>query len=173
MEGFLGILKIRIKKGIDLAIRDTCHTSDPYVVLRMYEQKLRTKVVKDDCNPEWNEELTLYLKRIDSPIELNVFDKDTYTEDDPMGKAEIDIKPLLECAKMNEEELNDVPNGCVVKRVQPSRNNYLSDESCITWIDGKLVQEMFIRLKNVERGEILLEIEWNDENCIGLSGVEL
>lgn len=39
MEGFLGILKLRIKRGINLAVRDAgARTSDPYVVITMCEQ---------------------------------------------------------------------------------------------------------------------------------------
>ena len=33
-------------------------------------QKLKTRVVKDNCNPEWNEELTLSIADTDVPINL-------------------------------------------------------------------------------------------------------
>jgi len=33
-------------------------------------QQLKTGVVKDTCNPEWNEELTLYVKDVNTPILL-------------------------------------------------------------------------------------------------------
>lgn len=33
-------------------------------------QKLKTGVFKDDCNPEWNEELTLYIRDVNIPIHL-------------------------------------------------------------------------------------------------------
>ncbi|XP_028770068.1 protein C2-DOMAIN ABA-RELATED 10-like [Neltuma alba] len=171
-QGFLGILKLRIKKGINLAVRDS-RASDPYVVITMHEQKLRTRVVEDDCNPEWNDELTLYVKRIDAPIIITVLDKDTFTEDDPMGEVELDIKPLLESVKMTMNTTEDLEEGCVVKAVQPSRNNCLSEESLCKWIDGRFRQEMFLRLNKVERGELLVEIEWNDQGCLGLSNVDL
>ncbi|KAK4264013.1 hypothetical protein QN277_029355 [Acacia crassicarpa] len=158
-QGFPGILKIRIKKGINLAVRDS-HTSDPYVVITMHEQKLRTKVVEDDCNPEWNDELTLYVKRINDPIILTVFDKDTFTEDDPMGEAELDIKPLLQCAKMNMTMTQNLKEECVVNRVKPSKNNCLSEESLCTWVDGKFRQELLLKLNK------LVEVAWNDEGCL-------
>ncbi|XP_054824882.1 protein C2-DOMAIN ABA-RELATED 7-like [Prosopis cineraria] len=169
--GFLGILKLRVKKGINLAVRDS-RASDPYVVVTMHEQKLRTKVVESECNPEWNDELTLYVKRIDAPIILAVLDKDTFTEDDPMGEAELDIKPLLECVKMNMASTQDLEEGGVLRTVQPSRNNCLSEESLCTWTDGKFRQEMFLRLTKVERGELLVQIEWNDQGCLGLSNLD-
>lgn len=39
MEGLMGLLRIRVKRGINLAIRDV-RTSDPYVIIRMGKQVL-------------------------------------------------------------------------------------------------------------------------------------
>lgn len=33
-------------------------------------KKLKTRVVKNNCNPEWNEELTLSVKDVKTPIHL-------------------------------------------------------------------------------------------------------
>ena len=86
-----------------------------------------------------------------------VFDKDTFTFDDKMGDAEFDIKPFVEAAK-----LQGTPSGTVIKRIKPTRQNCLSEESCIVWANGKLVQKMFLRLRNVECGEIELQLQWID-----------
>ena len=40
MENMMGLLRIRIKRGIDLAIRDV-NSSDPYVVIRLAKQYFR------------------------------------------------------------------------------------------------------------------------------------
>ena len=37
MENLLGLLRVRIKKGINLAVRDV-RSSDPYVVVKMGKQ---------------------------------------------------------------------------------------------------------------------------------------
>lgn len=95
-----------------------------------------------------------------------MYDKDTFTVDDKMGEAEIDIKPYVECLNMG---LKNLPEGCVVKRVQPSKENCLSDESPCVWNNGKLVQDMSLRLKNVECGEVFIQIELiNPPGCKGL-----
>ncbi|KAL5553213.1 hypothetical protein UlMin_040614 [Ulmus minor] len=160
MDRVHGLLRIRVKKGINLAVRDTIsNTSDPYVVINMGNQKLKTKVIKNNCNPEWNDELTLSVSNLQTPITLTVYDKDTLTEDDKMGDAEIDIKPYIECLRMG---LGSLPDGCVVKRVQPDRTNCLSDESSCVWNNGKIVQDMLLRLRNVECGEVLVQVEWID-----------
>ncbi|KAJ1384611.1 C2 domain [Sesbania bispinosa] len=169
MENILGLIRLRIKRGTNLIARDT-RTSDPYVVVTMAEQKLKTGVVKDNCNPEWNEELTLYLGDVNAPIHLTVSDKDTFTVDDKMGEAEIDIKPYLQCVKMG---LNDLPDGHVIKKVEPNRTNCLAEESSCIWRNGKVIQEMNLRLRNVKSGEVTVEIEWIDlPDSKGLSEVD-
>lgn len=88
-----------------------------------------------------------------------------------MGDADIDLKPYVQCFQMRLEKL---PNGCAVKRIQPKRSNCLAEESSCVWQNGNIVQEMILRLRNVERGELVVGIEWVDvPGCKGLSGVEL
>ncbi|KAI8541957.1 hypothetical protein RHMOL_Rhmol08G0101200 [Rhododendron molle] len=160
MEKMLGLLRIRIHRGINLAIRDVhLRSSDPYVVVRMGKQKLKTRVVKKNVNPEWNEDLTLCIVDPNTPIKLTVFDRDTFTFDDKMGDTEFDIKPFIEAVKMR---LEGLPDGTIITRVKPSRQNCLSEESNIIWINGKTVQKMFLRLRNVECGELELQLQWID-----------
>ncbi|GER48780.1 calcium-dependent lipid-binding family protein [Striga asiatica] len=155
---FLGLLRVRVRRGINLAVRDTV-SSDPYCVLTCATQKVKTRVVRGNCNPNWNEELTIYIKDLNVPITLSVYDKDTFTVDDSMGKANIDIKPLIDCLKMG---LQSLPNGTKVDRVQPNRDNCLADESSVVWNNGKMTQDMILRLKDVECGEVDIQIEWID-----------
>ncbi|GAB2267645.1 hypothetical protein Dimus_002627 [Dionaea muscipula] len=153
-----GLLRIRVQKGIDLAIRDIC-SSDPYVVITMGEQqKLKTRVIKRNCNPEWNDELTLSVTNPHLPIKLTVFDRDTFSGDDEMGDADIDIKPYLECLAL---DIKDLPHGTAVRKIQPGVNNCLADESKVVWISkGRMVQDMVLRLRNVEKGLVQIQIEW-------------
>ncbi|XP_057730581.1 protein C2-DOMAIN ABA-RELATED 7-like [Arachis stenosperma] len=166
METILGFIKLRINRGINLAKRDA-YSSDPYVVVKMGEQKLKTAFIRKNINPVWNEELTLYVKDVATPIYLQVFDKDTFTKDDEMGDAVIDLRPYIECHLIGMESM---PDGCVVKRIQPNRTNCLAEESTCFWRNGSIVQRMMLRLKNVECGEIECEIEWRDiPGCNGLA----
>ncbi|VFQ89177.1 unnamed protein product [Cuscuta campestris] len=86
---FLGLLKIHVCRGINLAVRDT-RSSDPYVVITMGNQKVKSPVVKDNCNPVWNVDMTLaIINDPNIPIILTLYDKDTFTVDDKMGDAEL------------------------------------------------------------------------------------
>ncbi|KAK8537025.1 hypothetical protein V6N12_043206 [Hibiscus sabdariffa] len=71
MDDLLGLLRIRVKRGINLAVRDV-RSSDPYVVVKMGKQKLKTRVIKKDVNPEWNEDLTLSVMDPSVPIRMTV-----------------------------------------------------------------------------------------------------
>ncbi|KAL0446763.1 UNVERIFIED_CONTAM: protein C2-DOMAIN ABA-RELATED 7 [Sesamum latifolium] len=154
----LGLLRIRVRRGMNLAVRDT-RSSDPYVVIESGSQRVKTRVVKDNCNPVWDEELTIYVKDLNDPITLSVYDKDTFTGDDSMGNARIDIKAYIECLRMG---LKDLPDGTRIDRVEPSSENCLADESFVVWNKGKMTQEMILRLRNVECGEVVVQIEWLD-----------
>ncbi|XP_035542051.1 protein C2-DOMAIN ABA-RELATED 7-like isoform X2 [Juglans regia] len=159
MENLLGLLRIRVQRGINLAVRDSLSSSDPYVVVTFGEQKLKSRVVDNNLNPEWNDALTLSVKDLDVPITLRVYDKDILTSDDKMGDAEIDIKPYVECVRGG---LENQPNGFEVKKIQPSETNCLAEESICVWEGGKIVQEMRLRLRNVECGEVVIQLEWID-----------
>ncbi|KAK4778851.1 hypothetical protein SAY86_006379 [Trapa natans] len=156
MDSVLGLLRICVKRGVNLAVRDV-RTSDPYVVVKLGNQKLKTRVIKKDVNPEWNDNLTLSIADPILPIKLTVYDHDTFTKDDKMGDAEFDIRPFIGALKM---DLNGLPSSTIISRVLPSRQNCLSEESCITWVDGKVVQDLCLRLRNVECGEVEIQLQW-------------
>lgn len=158
METLLGLLRIRIKRGVNLAVRDV-RSSDPYVVVKMGKQKLKTRVIKKDVNPEWNEDLTLSITDPNVPIMVTVYDHDLFSKDDRMGDAEFDIKTYIEALKMN---LDSLPTGTIISRVMPSRHNCLSEQSCVVWKEGKVVQDLVLRLRNVECGELEIQLQWID-----------
>ncbi|KAL2938128.1 Protein C2-DOMAIN ABA-RELATED 5 [Bienertia sinuspersici] len=82
-----------------------------------------------------------------------------------MGEAPIDIKPYVECMR---KCLGDLSSGTIVDKILPSRENSLADVSKVIWKDGKLVQDMILRLKNAPTGEVEIQIEWVD---VGSSSV--
>ncbi|CAL9089894.1 protein C2-DOMAIN ABA-RELATED 5-like [Musa acuminata AAA Group] len=158
MDHLLGLLRVRVVRGVSLAYRDATG-SDPYVVVRMGGQKLKTSVKKHNVNPVWNEDLTLTVSDPTQPVKIRVYDKDTFSRDDKMGDAEIDIVPFVEAVKMN---LSDIPNDTIIKTMNPNRHNCLAEESAIVWKDGKVVQDIIVRLRNVESGELELQLLWVD-----------
>ncbi|GMI76572.1 homolog of OsGAP1, C2-domain ABA-related, C2 domain, Arabidopsis thaliana C2 domain [Hibiscus trionum] len=158
MDNLMGLLRIHVNRGVNLAVRDA-RSSDPYVVVKMGKQRLKTRMIKRDVNPEWNDELTLSVTDPNIPITLTVYDHDTFTFDDKMGNAEFEVKSYIEALKKY-TNLQEIPNGTVLARLQPTSSNCLAEESLIYLKDGKILQDLVIRLENVECGEVEIQLEW-------------
>eukprot|EP00249_Psilotum_nudum_P007514 c20617_g1_i2 orf=293-1177(-) len=156
MVEFLGLLKIRVIRGRNLAVRDL-RSSDPYVVLMIGQQKTKTHVVKSNLNPIWDEELMLSVPISPAPLKVEVYDKDTFSADDIMGEAEVDLQPLVSSAgihgNINQEAVQ------IGKWLATSDNALIKDS--IIWLkDGQVKQDVSLKLQNVESGELDLELEW-------------
>uniref|UniRef100_G3MPQ9 C2 domain-containing protein n=1 Tax=Amblyomma maculatum TaxID=34609 RepID=G3MPQ9_AMBMU len=156
MDQLLGLLRVRVIRGTNLAFRDT-RGSDPYVVLRMGDQRLKTSAKKNTANPEWNEDLTLSVSEPVLPLKIEIYDKDTFTRDDEMGEAELDIQPFLDAVRL---AWDGIPDGALLKSVEPSMDNCVATESYILYKSRKVVQDVILRLKNAESGEIELQLLW-------------
>ncbi|XP_047939249.1 probable ADP-ribosylation factor GTPase-activating protein AGD11 isoform X2 [Salvia hispanica] len=141
MVEFVGLIKVSILRGTNLVVRDMV-TSDPYVVLSLGNQSMKTRVIKNNINPVWNECLMLSIPSDIPPLKLflcwqDVYDKDTFSTDDFMGDAVIDIEPLLSVARATES----------------------SSTGAVTFQPGRVKQVVCISLQNVERGSIEIELE--------------
>ncbi|XP_047178257.1 ADP-ribosylation factor GTPase-activating protein AGD12-like isoform X2 [Vigna umbellata] len=125
MVEFIGLLKVKVIKGTNLAIRDI-KSSDPYVILSLGQQK--------------------------------VFDHDTFSSDDIMGEADIDLQSLITSAMAFGDAgmFGDMQIGKWLK----SDDNALLEDSTVNITDGKVKQMMSLKLQNVESGELDLELEW-------------
>ncbi|KAL3741365.1 probable ADP-ribosylation factor GTPase-activating protein AGD13 isoform X2 [Eucalyptus grandis] len=157
MVEFIGLVKVKVIKGTNLAIRDML-SSDPYVVLNLGQQTAQTNVVKSNLNPVWNQELMLSVPQDFGPLKLRVFDHDTFSADDIMGEAEVDLQPMITSAMAFGDAgmFGDMQIGKWLK----SHDNALLMDSTVNIVDGKVKQEVLLKLQNVESGEIELELEW-------------
>ncbi|KAI3519299.1 hypothetical protein L1887_08328 [Cichorium endivia] len=124
-----------------------------------FVQKVKTRVVKRNLNPVWDEELTLAIEE-PLPVRLEVYDWDRFSPDDKMGDAEFDLEPFLEAVSMRLDR--HLPYGTIIGSVKPTRTNCLAEKSYITWTGGRVTQNMVLRLRNVERGEIEVKLSWID-----------
>lgn len=74
----VGILTVKVLRATKLTRKDMFGKSDPYVKLKLTEDKLsakKTKVKHSNLNPEWNEEFNLVVKDPESQaLELLVYD---------------------------------------------------------------------------------------------------
>ncbi|KAF6139536.1 hypothetical protein GIB67_015493 [Kingdonia uniflora] len=87
-----------------------------------------------------------------------VFDYDTFSADDIMGEAEVDIQPLITSA-VTFGDAGMFENIQIGKWLK-SHDNALTADSIINIVDGKVKQEVSLKLQKVESGEVELELEW-------------
>lgn len=78
MKRPVGVLTVKVLKAMKLKKKDLLGASDPYVKLKLTEDKLtskKTTVKHKNLNPEWNEEFNMVVKDPKSQaLEVNVFD---------------------------------------------------------------------------------------------------
>ncbi|XP_058195626.1 probable ADP-ribosylation factor GTPase-activating protein AGD11 isoform X1 [Rhododendron vialii] len=156
MIEFVGLIKVNVVRGTNLAVRDIV-TSDPYVILSLGHQSVKTRVIKNNLNPVWNEQLMLSIPQTIPPLKMLVYDKDTFKPDDFMGDAEIDIQPLVSAAKAS--EISSIREPMQLGSWVASKDNTLVRDGIITFVDGKVKQEISLRLQNVEKGTLDIELE--------------
>ncbi|KAI4377873.1 hypothetical protein MLD38_015436 [Melastoma candidum] len=82
-------------KGLDNA--DFLDNVDPFVILTCRSQEQRSSVASGQgAMPEWNETFVFTISGGVTELSLKVMDKDTFSADDNLGEATIDLKPLFE-----------------------------------------------------------------------------
>ncbi|THG15796.1 hypothetical protein TEA_023656 [Camellia sinensis var. sinensis] len=98
MKRPVGILSVKVVRAMKLKKKDLLGASDPYVKLKLTEDKLpskKTTVKQKNLNPEWNEEFNLVVKDPESQaLEINVFDWEQVGKHDKMGLNVVPLKQL-------------------------------------------------------------------------------
>jgi len=82
--------------------------TDPYVQINFAGKSVKTKVIKNNLSPEWNEEF-IFPTREGGVTDLNVnlLDKDHFTKDDKIAEYTILKQELPQ--QMGEERQYDIP----------------------------------------------------------------
>ncbi|KAF8409744.1 hypothetical protein HHK36_005823 [Tetracentron sinense] len=156
----IGIVKVTVVQGKRLVVRDF-RSSDPYVIVKLDNQTAKTKVINSCLNPIWNEELTFYITEPIGVLNLEVFDKDRFKADDKMGHAHLSLQPIVSSARLR--RVLQVSTGeTTIRKVIPDSDNCLVRDSSVSYVNGEVVQDVWLRLCGVESGEIELKIKWVD-----------
>ncbi|KAF5943482.1 hypothetical protein HYC85_017559 [Camellia sinensis] len=164
-----GQLKVTVVRGKKLVVRDF-KSSDPYVIVKLGNQTAKTRVINSCLNPVWNEELSFSLTEPVEILNLQVFDKDRFKADDKMGHAHLDLHPLISAARLR--QILGVSLGeTTLRRVIPDTDNCLAVDSTINCINGEVVQDVWLRLSDVESGEIELMIKLTNPPPVAISSV--
>ncbi|XP_057453705.1 probable ADP-ribosylation factor GTPase-activating protein AGD11 isoform X2 [Lotus japonicus] len=118
---------------------------------------VKTRVIRNNLNPVWNESLMLSIPENIPPLKVLVYDKDTFTTDDFMGEAEIDIQPLVLAAIAYEK--STINESMQLGKFVASKDNTLVRDGIISLEEGRIKQQIAVRLQNIERGVLEIELE--------------
>ena len=98
MKKPVGILSVKVVRAMKLKKKDLMGASDPYVKMKLTEDKLpskKTTVKLKNLNPEWNEEFNMVVKDPESQaLEVIVYDWEQVGKHDKMGMNVIPLKEL-------------------------------------------------------------------------------
>ena len=81
-----------------------------------------------------------------------------------MGEADVDIRPLIAATKEYENSTINELTELYRWSASEDSNGVLAKDSVISIANGKVKQDITLKLQNVERGELEIEIE-----CVPLS----
>ncbi|KAJ0081923.1 hypothetical protein Patl1_09601 [Pistacia atlantica] len=90
-----------------------------------------------------------------------VFDKDRFKADDKMGHATLNLQPIVSAARLRHVvrlSSGETP----LRKIVADSDNCLARESSISCINGEVVQNAWLRLCDVESGEIELTLRLID-----------
>lgn len=94
----VGILHVKVLRAMKLKKKDLLGASDPYVKIKLTDDKLpskKTTVKHKNLNPEWNEEFNFVVKDPSTQtLEFSVYDWEQVGKHDKMGMNVVPLKDL-------------------------------------------------------------------------------
>ncbi|XP_059632271.1 uncharacterized protein LOC132274922 isoform X2 [Cornus florida] len=96
-EIYDGQLFIKLKKGLNFRAMDPWGTSDPYVVMQLDSQVVKSKIKWGTKEPTWNEEFTLNIKQSPTKnLQVAAWDANLVTPHKRMGNSAISLECLCD-----------------------------------------------------------------------------
>uniref|UniRef100_A0A803N6X1 C2 domain-containing protein n=1 Tax=Chenopodium quinoa TaxID=63459 RepID=A0A803N6X1_CHEQI len=94
----VGVIHVKVVKAMNLKKKDLLGASDPYVKLKLTEDKLpskKTAVKYKNLNPEWNEEFSMSIRDPQTQaLEVFVYDWEKFGSHEKMGINVVPVKDL-------------------------------------------------------------------------------
>ncbi|XP_063997377.1 extended synaptotagmin-1 [Pogoniulus pusillus] len=158
------VLRIHLLEAQDLVAKDTFlggmvrGRSDPYARVRVSGRSFRSRVVKEELNPRWNEVYEVIVDNIPGQdVEFDLFDKDI-DKDDFLGRCKVPLRRVLSHRVLDEwlpleevksgrlhvklERLDPCPSTALLEQVlhtnsllQPARGELLSAALLSVFLD--------------------------------------
>ncbi|KAL6661185.1 hypothetical protein ACP70R_000569 [Stipagrostis hirtigluma subsp. patula] len=88
-------LTVRVIGARNLRAMDSNGFSDPYVKLQLGKQRFKTKVVKMNLNPTWDQEFSFLVGDVRDVLKFYVYDEDMLGIDDFLGQVKVSLEDVL------------------------------------------------------------------------------
>ncbi|KAL0351740.1 UNVERIFIED_CONTAM: Synaptotagmin-1 [Sesamum calycinum] len=163
MKKPVGILHVNVVRAMKLRKKDLLGASDPYVKLKLSEDKLpskKTTVKHKNLNPEWNEEFTFVVKDPEAQVlELVVYDWEQVVKKNRDPRWEEEFQFMLD-----EPPHNDRVH---VEVLSTSKRSLLHAKETLGYVDiylsdvvsNKRINERY-HLIDSKNGRIQIEMQW-------------
>ncbi|XP_020090459.1 C2 and GRAM domain-containing protein At1g03370 isoform X2 [Ananas comosus] len=89
-------LIVQVIEARNLLAMDSNGLSDPYAKLQLGKQRSKTKVIKENLNPTWNEEFSFRVGDLNDELTIYVLDEDKYFADDFLGQVKVSLTKVLD-----------------------------------------------------------------------------
>ncbi|XP_042443416.1 C2 and GRAM domain-containing protein At1g03370-like [Zingiber officinale] len=136
-------LWVHVIEARNLPVVNLSGTCDPYVRLQLGNHRSKTKVVKKNLNPVWDEKFDFMVGELSEELIITVFNEDKYFNNDVLGKVKVSLLKVLDGenlslqthwyqlqSKNKKSKTKKTGEICLAISLSP-RNNIL-DESSIT-----------------------------------------
>ncbi|RCV10992.1 hypothetical protein SETIT_2G152800v2 [Setaria italica] len=91
--------------------------------------------------------------------DTEVFDWDRFKYDDKMGHAFLDLQPVAVATKLR-RALRLTAGETKLRKVAPDADNCLLSDSFVTYANGEVALDAWLRLRDVESGELFITVKW-------------
>jgi hypothetical protein len=88
-------LTVRVIEARNLRAMDSNGFSDPYARLQLGKQRFKTKVIKTNLNPTWDQEFSFLVGDGRDVLKLDVYDEDILSMDDFLGQVRVPLEDVL------------------------------------------------------------------------------
>ena len=88
---FFYIMKYLVYQACDLSAKDTTGKSDPFCIVELDSNRLRTHTIYKTLNPVWNKSFVIPVQDIHSILEFTIYDEDTNKSSEFIGKISIPL----------------------------------------------------------------------------------
>jgi Ca2+-dependent lipid-binding protein len=109
----IGVVAITIHNAQGLKNPDKFSSPDPYVIVSLdaRAELARTKIIKENTNPRWNETKYIIVNTLTDSLTLQVLDYNEYRKDKELGSCTFPLERLESVPEYINEQLEVMANG--------------------------------------------------------------